>query len=126
MQHRLHGSILQISRNGGGTLGNGGPGTRLQLRTEVLPALLATQPEGSVLRAWSAGCSTGEEAYSLAIVFREVLKERTPAARYGLQIFATDLDHDAIDKARTAGSEIAPKLMPLTLTIERASNGCVQ
>ncbi|ENO98091.1 MAG TPA: chemotaxis protein CheB [Thauera phenylacetica] len=72
-----------------------------QLRTEVLPALLATHPEGSVLRAWTAGCSTGEEAYSLAIVFREVLRDLTPAARHGLQIFATDLDHDAIDKART-------------------------
>ena len=72
-----------------------------QLRTDVLPALLATHPEGSVLRAWTAGCSSGEEAYSLAITFREVLRDLTPPARYGLQIFATDLDHDAIDKART-------------------------
>lgn len=71
-----------------------------QLRTEVLPALLAAHPEGSVLRAWTAGCSTGEEAYSLAIVFREALQALTPAARFSLQIFATDLDHDAIDKAR--------------------------
>lgn len=72
-----------------------------QLRTEVLPALLAAHPEGTVLRAWTAGCSTGEEAYSLAIVFREVLQDVGPAARFSLQIFATDLDHDAIDKART-------------------------
>ena len=72
-----------------------------QLRTDVLPALLATHPEGSVLRAWIAGCSTGEEAYSLAIIFREVVQNLPPAARYSLQIFATDLDHDAIDKART-------------------------
>lgn len=72
-----------------------------QLRTEILPALLAARPEGSVLRAWTAGCSTGEEAYSLAIVFREVLQALTPTARFSLQIFATDLDHDAIDKART-------------------------
>ena len=72
-----------------------------QLRSEVLPAVLAAQPEGSLLRAWIAGCSTGEEAYSLAIVFHEValsLKTTTP---YKLQIFATDLDHDAIDRART-------------------------
>src|SRR5690606_730619 len=72
-----------------------------QLRTDILPALLAAHPEGTVLRAWTAGCSTGEEAYSLAIVFREVLQELAPAARFNLQIFATDLDHDAIDKART-------------------------
>ena len=72
-----------------------------QLRAEIFPALLAAHPEGTVLRAWTAGCSTGEEAYSLAIVFREVLQELAPAARFNLQIFATDLDHDAIDKART-------------------------
>jgi two-component system CheB/CheR fusion protein len=72
-----------------------------QLRAEVLPALLAIHPEGSVLRAWTAGCSTGEEAYSLAIVFREVVQTLAPARRFSLQIFATDLDHDAIDKART-------------------------
>lgn len=76
------------------------PGVWEQLRTDVLPALLATYPEGSALRAWVAGCSTGEEAYSLAIVFREVVQNLSPAARYSLQIFATDLDHDAIDKAR--------------------------
>ena len=42
-----------------------------QLRTEILPALLAAHPEGAVLRAWTAGCSTGEEAYSLAMLFTE-------------------------------------------------------
>nr|WP_246560907.1 CheR family methyltransferase [Geobacter grbiciae] len=52
------------------------------------------------MRAWSAGCSTGEEAYSLAIIFREVLEQVKPKVHYTLQIFATDLDRDAIDKAR--------------------------
>jgi two-component system CheB/CheR fusion protein len=70
------------------------------LKNEVIPALLASRPKGGVIRAWSAGCSTGEEAYSLAIVFREVLEEIKPAGHFTLQIFATDLDHDAIDKAR--------------------------
>lgn len=74
-----------------------------QLKTEVLPALLAIHPNGGVLRAWSTGCSTGEEAYSLAIVFREVLEQVKPASHFSLQVFATDLDKDAIDKAR-AGS----------------------
>lgn len=71
-----------------------------QLQTEVIPALLAAHPGGGTLRAWTPGCSTGEEAYSLAIVFREALQQLEPAAHYALQIFATDLDHDAIDKAR--------------------------
>jgi len=67
---------------------------------EALPALLASRTEGGVLRAWSVGCSTGEEAYSLAIAFKEALERNKPAKRYSLQIFATDLDRDGIDKAR--------------------------
>lgn len=70
------------------------------LQKETLPALLAAYPNGKVLRAWVPACSTGEEAYSLAIVFKETLERIKPAARYALQIFATDLDQDAINKAR--------------------------
>jgi two-component system CheB/CheR fusion protein len=72
-----------------------------ELKTLAIPALLSARPNGGILRAWSVGCSTGEEAYSLAIVFREALEQVKPAARYSLQVFATDLDKDAIDKART-------------------------
>jgi len=67
---------------------------------ETIPALLAARPAGGVIRAWSAGCSTGEEAYSLAIVFKEAMEKAKTKERYTLQIFATDLDRDAIDKAR--------------------------
>lgn len=70
------------------------------LQKEAIPALLASHPNGRVLRAWSAACSTGEEAYTLAIVFKEVLAKVKPNASFTLQIFATDLDQDAIDKAR--------------------------
>lgn len=70
------------------------------LQKELLPVLLAGLPGGGTLRAWSAGCSTGEEAYSLAIAFREILEKVKPAENITLQIFATDLDRDAIDKAR--------------------------
>ncbi|MEY3894769.1 MAG: hypothetical protein RLZZ214_288, partial [Verrucomicrobiota bacterium] len=69
------------------------------LREETLPALLASRPAG-LLRAWVAGCSTGEEAYSLAITFKEVVEKLKPKNNFKLQIFATDLDRDAIDKAR--------------------------
>ncbi|MEO8408532.1 MAG: CheR family methyltransferase, partial [Oxalobacteraceae bacterium] len=70
------------------------------LQKETLPALLAAHPNGKVLRAWVPACSTGEEAYSLAILFKETLEQINPHARYSLQIFATDLDQDAIGKAR--------------------------
>jgi two-component system CheB/CheR fusion protein len=70
-----------------------------RLCEQTLPALLAQRPDGT-LRAWVAGCSTGEEAYSLAIAFKEALAAMKPAGHQSLQIFATDLDRDAIDKAR--------------------------
>lgn len=76
------------------------PATWEQLRQDVIPALLARHPSGGTLRAWSTGCSTGEEAYTLAIIFKEALELLKPAVNFKLQIFATDLDHDAIDKAR--------------------------
>ena len=72
------------------------------LRTRVIPALLKDRPPNQTLRVWVPACSTGEEAYSLAIVFKEALEQFQPARSHALQIFATDLDKDAIEKARTA------------------------
>ncbi len=71
-----------------------------QLRTRAIPALLANHNPVQALRAWVPGCSTAEEAYSLAIVFKEAVELTRPKGNYALQIFATDLDRDAIDKAR--------------------------
>ncbi len=71
-----------------------------QLRTSALPALLATRVPGQCLRVWVPGCSTGEEAYSLAMIIQEVLGELRPPKEFTLQVFGTDLDRDAIDKAR--------------------------
>jgi two-component system CheB/CheR fusion protein len=71
-----------------------------QLRDEAIPALLASRPAGQALRAWVPGCSTGEEAYSLAIVLKEALEAAKPRGKFTAQIFATDLDKDAIEKAR--------------------------
>lgn len=70
------------------------------LRDICFPLLLANKTPGRVLRAWVAGCSSGQEAYSLAITFREALARYAPEARMSLQIFATDLDTDAIAQAR--------------------------
>ncbi|MFM2005112.1 MAG: hypothetical protein RLZZ09_767, partial [Pseudomonadota bacterium] len=71
-----------------------------KLRADILPAVLTRYPTGKDLRAWVPACSTGEEAYSLAILFREVLEKLKLAGRFTLQIFATDLDNDAIHQAR--------------------------
>ncbi|MCK9395412.1 MAG: PAS domain-containing protein [Methylobacter sp.] len=70
------------------------------LKTEAIPALLANYPDGKAIRAWVPACSTGEEAYTLAISILEAIEQANPAASYSLQIFATDLDTDAIDQAR--------------------------
>ena len=66
----------------------------------VIPDLITQMPDGHVLRAWVPGCSTGEEAYSLAIVFKEAMEKVKMHKNLTLQIFATDLDHDAIEIAR--------------------------
>lgn len=71
-----------------------------KLKESVLPEVLANMQPGSSLRAWVPGCSTGEEAYSLAIVFKEALEKLSSKADIALQIFATDLDNDAVDMAR--------------------------
>ncbi|HTL17602.1 MAG TPA: chemotaxis protein CheB, partial [Patescibacteria group bacterium] len=71
-----------------------------QLRDQAIPNLLANREAGHALRAWVPACSTGEEAYSLAMVFKEALERTAVKGNFALQIFATDLDRDAIDKAR--------------------------
>lgn len=76
------------------------PATWLCLQEQVLSQLLKANRQGETMRAWVAGCSTGEEAFSLAIAFNEVMESSKTDARIKLQIFATDLNEDAIGKAR--------------------------
>ena len=71
-----------------------------QLKSISLPTLLANYPQGKTLRAWVTACSTGEEAYSLAMTVLDVLDDIKPKGRFKLQIFATDLDEDAVNIAR--------------------------
>ncbi|MBX4263565.1 CheR family methyltransferase [Clostridium estertheticum] len=70
------------------------------LKDKVIPAILAQRSPTDTVRVWISGCSTGEEAYSLAIVFKEVINKLKPFKDFSIQIFATDLDSEAIDKAR--------------------------
>ena len=68
------------------------------LAKTVIPDLLRRQPTDEPLRVWVTGCSTGEEAYSLAILFREAIEADSRPVK--LQIFASDIDPDTVATAR--------------------------
>jgi two-component system CheB/CheR fusion protein len=68
------------------------------VRKLVIPNLFAGKGSGSPIRVWVAGCSTGEEAYSLAILLREYMDEAKVHCK--AQIFATDIDRESIEQAR--------------------------
>jgi chemotaxis methyl-accepting protein methylase len=89
-----------------------------KLRTDIIPSILKGRAPSQSLRAWVVGCATGEEAYSLAIVFKEALEQLKLTQNFSLQIFATDLDVDAIEKARAA---IFPRSIAADISPERLS-----
>jgi two-component system CheB/CheR fusion protein len=68
------------------------------LRQSILPELFKDKPEGYVVRIWVTGCASGEEAYSVAILLRELMDERHQ--EFKTQLYATDLDDDAVAIAR--------------------------
>ncbi|MBT9596529.1 MAG: PAS domain-containing protein [Vitreoscilla sp.] len=89
------------------------------LQDKVLPVLMKRHAaDTGPLRAWVVGCSTGEEAYSLAIAFTEALDALPGPAHRQLQIFATDLNADAIASARSGrfAATIAQNLTPQRLS----------
>lgn len=69
------------------------------LEEQIIPKLFAGKPAGGPIRIWSAGCSTGEEAYSIAILLAERMQAMKQSVK--VQIFATDIDSKAIATART-------------------------
>jgi len=79
---------------------------------ELLPKLFKTKNDGDHIRVWVCGCSTGEEAYSIAILIYEALQKTKQ--KLVIQIFATDLDEDAITFAR-AGVYSADQCLGLSL-----------
>ncbi|WP_342110173.1 CheR family methyltransferase [Methylobacterium sp. SI9] len=82
------------------------------LRERILPALIAARASERALRIWSAGCSTGAEPYSLAILVRELLGEALPDWR--ISILGTDISTDALATARAAEyGRWALRTMPL-------------
>ncbi|MDQ5852481.1 MAG: PAS domain-containing protein, partial [Chloroflexota bacterium] len=69
------------------------------LKSDLLPELIAqARPRDRVLRFWSAGCASGEEPYSLAMVLADLLGAELP--EWNIRIFATDLDEAAVTFAR--------------------------
>lgn len=68
------------------------------LKTQVLPSLFVGKGAGDTVRVWVPSCSTGEEAYSLAMLLSEIAYAHHPEIK--VQIFATDIDTAAIETAR--------------------------
>ena len=88
------------------------------LKEQVLPALVERIEADSAepLRIWVPACATGEEAYSIAIMLMETFEERHTVPR--IQIFATDVDSDALEYARTG---IYPESIAADISPERLS-----
>lgn len=95
------------------------------LQAKVLPRLLAEREAGALIRVWVAGCSTGEEAYSIAILLQEEMERLT--RKFHLQIFATDLDSQAIDQARAGiypasiAADVSPERLSRFFSLETGS-----
>jgi len=96
------------------------------LEAEVVPAMLAARTADQPLRIWVPGCSTGEEAYSIAMLLLEGLNE--PATPQVLQIFATDIDNRAVARARTGlyptgiSADLTPERLERHFTLEPDGN----
>ena len=69
-----------------------------EIQKQVIPQLFVGKAAGTSIRIWVPGCSTGEEAYSIAILIRECMEELK--GNFKVQIFATDIDREAINHAR--------------------------
>jgi two-component system CheB/CheR fusion protein len=92
------------------------------LRQEAVPRLFEGKPAGSQIRVWVPGCSTGEEAYSIAMLLQEKMEELKQS--FKLQVFATDIDHRAIECGRAGvypasiAVDLAPERLQRFLTQE--------
>ena len=76
-----------------------GPDAFRALKDKALLDLLRDKPDDTTLRVWVPGCSTGEEAYSISMLLHECARELNRT--FGVQVFGTDIDADAIEVARS-------------------------
>lgn len=86
------------------------------LRKAIIPEILDKKQDGETIRIWVAGCSTGEEAYSLAMLFDEEIRKGNKKLK--VQIFASDLDVEAISFARQG---IYPETIAVDIDEKRLS-----
>lgn len=70
------------------------------LISDILPQILSSKLGNETIRIWSAGCATGEEAYTIAIALAQIIG--IDQVRERVKIYATDLDEDALNQARAA------------------------
>lgn len=70
------------------------------LKNRIIPYIVLKQKEGSIIRVWVCNCSTGQWAYSLAIVFLEVISELRPDAGIRLSVLASDIDGERVEFAK--------------------------
>lgn len=91
------------------------------LEKQVIPRIFTGKTPRAVIRIWVPGCSTGEEAYSLGILFQEQME--TLKQRFKVQVFATDIDSLAIATARAG---LYPASIAADVTPERLSRFFVQ
>ena len=95
------------------------------LEHEVIPRLFEEHPEGLPVRVWVPGCSTGEEAYSIAMLLAEQMESLHRS--YPVQVFATDIDNRAIAVARagiypaTIAADVSPQRLARFFSAERDS-----
>ena len=71
-----------------------------KLQEDALPSILKNKGKNGTFRVWIPGCSTGEEAYSVAISIAECIDQLKLTGMIKMQMFATDIDKDALDRAR--------------------------
>jgi two-component system CheB/CheR fusion protein len=91
------------------------------LEEKVIPQLFSDRAADAMIRVWVPGCSTGEEAYSIAILLQEYMKRLK--LRYNVQVFATDIDRQAIEQARAG---VYPASVLADISPERLSRFFVQ
>ena len=99
------------------------PSVFAYLETKIVPDLVRNHSPEQPLRIWIAGCSTGEETYSLAMLFREQIT--IAKRRIKLQVLASDIDPEAVEGAReglyphTIEADVSPARLARFFTKEK-------
>jgi two-component system CheB/CheR fusion protein len=96
------------------------------LKDEIVTRLFAQKPSGALLRVWAPGCSTGEEAFSIAILLLEQME--VVKKNFKIHMFATDIDSHAIESARSGrypasiAADVSPDRLARFFVYEQGNN----